>query len=100
MVGGVSGSPASLAALRWAGREAALRETALLVVRAWEDPAKRRAPYASRAGHPAVEEDRLLAGARLAEGVKPALAGLSAVARAVKAAEGLAARVVLDHAAT
>ena len=38
---------ASLAALRWAVREAGLRESALQVVRAWEDAAKRVAPYAS-----------------------------------------------------
>jgi nucleotide-binding universal stress UspA family protein len=47
-----------------------------------------------------VEEDRLMAGARLAEAVRPALAGLSEVTVTVKVAEGLTARVLLDHAAT
>ena len=98
IVAGVYGSPASLAALRWAGREAELRGVGLLVVRAWEDQSKRRAPYASHAGHWALEEDRLMAGARLAEAVKSALDGPSAVRVTVKVAEGLTARVLLDHA--
>ena len=44
LVVGVHGSAASYAALQWAAREAKLRETSLLVVRAWEDQAA--APYA------------------------------------------------------
>jgi nucleotide-binding universal stress UspA family protein len=98
IVAGVHGSPASLAALRWAAREAELRDVGLLVVRAWEDPSKRRAPYASPAGHQALEEDRLMAGARLADAVRSTLDRLSAVTVTVKVAEGLTARVLLDHA--
>ena len=40
LVVGVNDSAASYAALQWAAREAKLRETSLLVVRAWEDQAK------------------------------------------------------------
>jgi len=98
IVAGVHGSPASLAALRWAAREAELREVGLLVVRAWEDQSKARAPYASHAGQWALEEDRLMAGARLAEAVRGTLDDLSAVTVTVKVAEGLPARVLLDHA--
>jgi nucleotide-binding universal stress UspA family protein len=98
IVAGVHGSLASLAALRWAGREAVLRRTGLLVVRAWEDLSKRRAPYASRAGQPAGEEDRLTAGARLAEAVRSALGTPAEILVTVKVVEGLTARVLLDHA--
>ncbi len=98
IVVGVHGSPASLAALRWAAREAALRGTALLVVRAWEDQAKRTAPYASRASRLAREDDRLMVGARLEESVRVILGSPPPISVTVKAAEGLAARVLLDHA--
>ncbi|HEY7432430.1 MAG TPA: universal stress protein [Streptosporangiaceae bacterium] len=98
ILAGVNGSLASLAALRWAGREAALRGVGLLAVRAWEDLSKRRAPYASHAGRPAVEEDQLVAGARLAEAVRSTLAALPDVTVTVKVTEGLTARVLLDHA--
>jgi nucleotide-binding universal stress UspA family protein len=45
IVVGVSGSPASRAALSWAAEEARLRSARLRVVRVW-DPARRAAPYA------------------------------------------------------
>ena len=48
IVVGVDESPASLAALRWAAREAGLRATRLQVVQAWERARWRVAPYASR----------------------------------------------------
>lgn len=96
---GVDGSSASLAALRWAVREAGLRGAALHVVRAWEDAAKRVAPYASHACPPGSSEDYPGAADRLEAAVTAALGPSPLVPVAVQVAEGLAARVLLDHAA-
>lgn len=95
---GIDGSSASLAALRWAVREAGLRETALHVVRAWEDTAKRVAPYASHAYPPDRTEDLLDARQWLEAEVTAAVSCASLVTVTVEIAEGLAARVLLDHA--
>lgn len=95
---GVDGSSASLAALRWAVREAGLRGTTLHAARAWEDAAKRVAPYASHACPPDRAEDLLDARQRLEDEVTAAVSGASPVAVTVEIAEGLAARVLLDHA--
>jgi len=95
---GVDGSIASLAALRWAVREAGLREAALQVVRAWEDAAKRVAPYASHAGLPGGAEDHRSAADRLQADVTTTLGPAPLVSVTVQVAEGLAARVLLDHA--
>jgi nucleotide-binding universal stress UspA family protein len=99
IVVGVHGSPASLAALRWAGREAGLRDTKVHVVRAWEHDAKRVAPYAVRASLLAWEEDRLMAGAQVEEAVRATLGPSCPVEVGVEVADGLAARVLLDRAA-
>lgn len=99
IVVGVHGSPSSRAALRWAGREAALRGTGLLVVRAWEDQAKRLAPYASAAGRLAGGEDRPAARARLEKDLRETLGEPAGVPVSATLAEGLAARVLLDYAA-
>jgi nucleotide-binding universal stress UspA family protein len=98
IVVGVDGSSASAAALRWAVREAGLRGTALHVVRAWEDAAKRVAPYASHAYPPEPREDLLDARQRLEAEVTAAVGCTSLAALTVEIAEGLAARVLLDHA--
>jgi len=68
------------------------------VVRAWEDAAKRVAPYASHASPPDREEDLLDARERLEDEVTIAVGGAPPVAVTVEIAEGLAARVLLDHA--
>jgi nucleotide-binding universal stress UspA family protein len=99
IVVGVNGSAGSLAALRWAVREAGLRDAALHVVRAWEDTAKRVAPYASHAFLPDSAEDRLSVEKRLTADVANVLGPAPLVSVAVQMAEGLAARVLLDHAA-
>ena len=96
---GVDGSAGSLAALRWAVREAGLREAALHVVRAWEDTAKRVAPYASHAYPADRAEDHLTAEGRLQADVAAVLGPAPLGTVAVQVAEGLAARVLLDHAA-
>jgi nucleotide-binding universal stress UspA family protein len=98
IVVGVDGSSASLAALRWAVREAGLRMTDLHVVRAWEDAAKRVAPYASHACPPGDAEDLLAASERLEAEVTAAVGCASLGTVTVEIAEGLAARVLLDHA--
>jgi nucleotide-binding universal stress UspA family protein len=90
---------ASLAALRWAVREAGLRESALQVVRAWEDVAKRVAPYASHTRLPGGAEDHRRAADRLRADVAGALGPSPLVPLTVQVAEGLAARVLFDHAA-
>jgi nucleotide-binding universal stress UspA family protein len=96
---GVDGSTASLAALRWAVREAGLRDAALHVVRAWEDAAKQVAPYASHTCPPGSAEDYLDTAARLKAAVADVLGPAPVVTATVQVAEGLAARVLLDHAA-
>ena len=98
IVVGVDGSVASLAALRWAVREAGLRETALHVVRAWEDTAKRVAPYAHAAPASRADDD-LTARDRLEADVAAVLGSSPLAPVRVTLAEGLAARVLLDHAA-
>ena len=95
---GADGSSASLAALHWAVREAGLRDTDLHVVRAWEDTAKRVAPYASHTCAPGRTEDLLDARQRLEATVTTAVGGAPLGTVTVEIAEGLAARVLLDHA--
>lgn len=58
IVVGVSGSRASLAALRWAVAEAAALKVPVLTVHAWEPSARRRAPYATAAQRHTPAEDR------------------------------------------
>src|SRR5215470_12179861 len=73
IVVGVDESPASLAALRWAAREAGLRAARLQVVQAWERARWRVAPYATRVRLRGRDEDRTAAGARLEGAVRTAL---------------------------
>jgi nucleotide-binding universal stress UspA family protein len=95
----VDESPASLAALRWAAREAGLRATGLQVVQAWERARWRVAPYASRLRLRSQDEDQATAGARLEGAVRTALGPASVVPVTVEVAEGLATQVLLDRAA-
>lgn len=103
IVVGVDESPASLAALRWAAREAGLRTTWLQVVRAWERARWRVAPYAScvrlRGPDRGTDEDRAAAGARLEGAVRTMLGPASVIPVTVEVAEGLATQVLLDRAA-
>ena len=99
IVVGVDESPASLAALRWAAREAGLRAARLQVVRAWERARWRVAPYASRVGLLGRDEDTATAGARLEGAVRTMLGPASAIPVTVEVAEGLATQVLLDRAA-
>ena len=99
IVVGVDESPASLAALRWAAREAGLRATRLQVVQAWERARWRVAPYASCVHLRGTDEDRAAAGARLEGAVRTMLGPASAIPVTVEVAEGLATQVLLDRAA-
>jgi len=100
IVVGVDESPASLAALRWAAREAGLRATRLQVVCAWERARWRVAPYASRPHHLAGrDEDRAAASARLEGAVRTTLGPAPEVPVTVEVAEGLATQVLLERAA-
>jgi nucleotide-binding universal stress UspA family protein len=98
IVVGVDESPASLAALRWAGREAGLRGTRLLVVRAWERAVRRAAPYASCIRARSREDDQVTAAARLEGAVQAALGPAPPIPVTVEVAEGLPTRVLLDRA--
>jgi nucleotide-binding universal stress UspA family protein len=99
IVVGVDESPASLAALRWAAREAGLRATRLQVVRAWERARRRVAPYASCVGLRGKDDDRAAAGARLEGAVRTALGPAPVIPVTVEVAEGLATQVLLARAA-
>ena len=99
IVVGVDESSASLAALRWAAREAGLRAARLQVVCAWERARWRLAPYASRLHLPGRDEDRAAAGARLEGAVRTMLGPAPAIPVSVEVAEGLATQVLLDRAA-
>jgi nucleotide-binding universal stress UspA family protein len=96
LVVGVHDSAASYAALQWAAREAKLRETSLLVVRAWEDQAA--APYAPCARRRVGEEEGLAAATRLEQAVETTLGPASEIPVKVEVTRGLAARVLLDRA--
>ncbi len=99
IVVGVDETPASLAALRWAAREAGLRATRLQVVQAWERARWRVAPYASCVRPRGPDEDRAAAGARLEGAVRTTLGPASAIPVTVEVTEGLATQVLLDRAA-
>ncbi len=98
IVVGVNGSTASLAALRWAAGEAALRRASLLVVYVW-DRTRRMAPYATRGGRLTPGEERGAARSRLAMAVRAAFGPVPPASVTTEVAEGLVARVLLDRAA-
>jgi nucleotide-binding universal stress UspA family protein len=99
IVVGVSGSAASVAALRWAAAEAALRGAELHAVHVWEDRHRLLAPYAPLSGVPSVAESRESASRLLADSVRDVLGHRPVVQVVMEVAGGLAARVLLDRAA-
>src|SRR5947199_9047886 len=88
IVVGVDESPASLAALRWAAREAGLRATRLQVVQAWERARWRVAPYASCVRPRDPDEDHVVAGARLEGAVRTMPGPACAIPGTGEGAEG------------
>ncbi len=94
IVVGVDGSDESLAALRWALREAALRGASLLVLHAWAYPAAVGFPT-MRLVDPGVMKES--SEALLADAVRNATAGApSTVAIDPVVTEGAAARALVD----
>ena len=97
IVVGVDGSAESVAALRWACREASLRAAEVLAVLALESACHQVASYAVPAPRPSAGS---WGSARdvLRRSVSEALALFPGVSVRTEIAEGLAARVLLDQA--
>ncbi|WNZ06649.1 universal stress protein [Streptomyces sp. 11x1] len=98
IVVGVDGSDASVAALRWAVRQAHAQRADVVAVHAWETAGSALAPYAPASAHPDAAEERLRAARLLAGTVRRALGPrFDGAVRAV-VVEGSPARVLLKHA--
>lgn len=97
IVVGVDGSAESVAALRWACREASLRSAEVLAVLVLESACHQVASYAVP---PAKQAGRSWGAARdvVRASVTEAMARFPAVSVRTEIAEGLAARVLLDQA--
>ena len=97
IVVGVDGSAESVAALRWACREASLRSTEVHAVFAMESAVHQVASYAV----PSPQQSGSWRAARdvLRQAVSEAAALYPGVSIRAEVTEGLAARVLLDHAA-
>jgi nucleotide-binding universal stress UspA family protein len=99
IVVGIDGSAASVAALRWAGREAQLRGTGLHAVYAWDGAERHRAPYAATNGVPSLDQDRATAASVLTAAVRAAFGRTPQAPLQAELAEGGAEGVLLDCAA-
>jgi nucleotide-binding universal stress UspA family protein len=95
IVVGVSGSPASQAALSWAAREARLRNAALHVVHTW-DPVPHRAPYAQPSSQ-TREQQRQTAHGRLADVLRGAFGPATPQWVTAELAEGVPERVLVQR---
>src|SRR5450759_3156417 len=98
IVVGVSGSLASLTALRWATDEARLRGASLNVVRAW-DPARHAAPYAAPGHRPTCDEDQVTARDGLAAAIRDAFGPAAPDGVTAELAKGVPERVLVDRCA-
>jgi nucleotide-binding universal stress UspA family protein len=96
IVVGVNRSAASVAALRWAASEAALRSATLHVVHAWE-PATRRASYAIPSDSPAGGQERRRAQDHLAAIMCAAFGGDVPDGITAEVAEGTPERILADR---
>jgi nucleotide-binding universal stress UspA family protein len=97
IVVGVSGSSASVTALRWAADEAQRRHALLRVVRSW-DPAF-RAPYAAVGGLPTADQQRAAASRELAAAMHAAFGPATPDDVVAELAEGLAERTLVERSA-
>jgi len=98
IVVGVSGSPASRAALSWAADEARSRRASLRVVRVW-DPARHAASYARVGALPTRDEERATACGGLAAAVQAEFGAVAPGNVIVELAEGVPERVLVDRSA-
>jgi nucleotide-binding universal stress UspA family protein len=99
IVVGVDGSPASVAALAWAAREAQLRQAELHAVYAWEDVTRCHAPYAAHCDLPSRQESRAAAASLLASSVRAAFGQAPPRSLRMEVAEGRPERVLPGRAA-
>ena len=96
---GVNGSPASVAALRWAADLAQLRDAEIGVVRAWHVALASLAPYAPVSRRPTQEGERSRAEADLAGAMLTALGPAPDVKVRAALVCGPPARVILNQCA-
>jgi nucleotide-binding universal stress UspA family protein len=96
---GVDGSPASVAALRWAADLAQLRDAEIVVVRAWHVALASLAPYAPVSRRPTQEGERRRAEADLAGAMLTVLGPAPDVKATAALVCGPPARVLLDQCA-
>lgn len=100
IVVGVTGSRASVAALRWAADEAGRRGARLSVICAW-DSSLPRAPYANLAGaHPELGEARAALYGGLAAAIRTAFGPVPPDGVDTELTEGTPERVLISRAAT
>ena len=98
IVVGVSGSRASVAALRWAADEARRRHTRLSVVCAW-DHSLRPAPYAEVGGNHAASDAKAAVHSGLAAAIRVAFGPVAPACIDTELAEGVPERVLIDRSA-
>jgi nucleotide-binding universal stress UspA family protein len=99
IVVGVDGSPASVAALRWAADLARLRDAEIVVVCAWHVALASLAPYAPVSRRPTQEGERRRAEADLAGAMCTALGSAPDVKVRATLVCGPPARVIVDQCA-
>jgi nucleotide-binding universal stress UspA family protein len=99
IVVGVSGSTASVAALRWAADEARRRCARLRVVCVW-DHSLRPAPYAYRSGGRADHQERQALRIILDAAMRAALGPVRPAGIEAELAEGMPERVLIGRSAT
>jgi nucleotide-binding universal stress UspA family protein len=92
---GVSGSRASLRALRWAAREASRREARLEVILAWQP--QQPAYYAFQVGHANYGQQQVAADRKLADILRNVANAELPESLAADVVEGLAGRVLAER---
>jgi nucleotide-binding universal stress UspA family protein len=96
---GVDGSPASVAALRWAADEARLRDAEIVAVRAWHVALDSLAPYAPVCRRPTPEGERRRAEADLTAAMHAVFGPAPDVKVQAALVFGPPARVMVDQCA-